>query len=201
MVYQTIEIGLLRQRPECGILNSVPLSAELYCMRVVIRSGPMLTTILMSAPRLVRTLAAATLGVSLFAVTTADVPAALARPLPVDQRIARLDAFFRKYRCPEPRYVREYLRAADANHLDYRLLPAISIRETQCGVHETANNRFGFHPGEGSFPSVSEGIDFMAQRLAGHPYYAGKNLDAKLFTYNPRPAYPGEVKRIMSEIE
>ena len=85
--------------------------------------------------------------------------------------------------------------------MDYRLLPALSIRETHCGLAERHNNYWGYHPGRQSFPSIQAGIDFVAQQLAENPPYRGKSLQEKLFTYNPLPAYPEEVKRIMRQIE
>ena len=118
-----------------------------------------------------------------------------------DSRSARLEKFFRRYRCPAPYHVSEYLRVADSYELDYRLLPAISIRETRCGATEKDNNRWGFHPGQEGFASIPTGIEFMAHRLAEHPLYKGKTLEDKLFTFNPRPAYPVEVQRIMRQIE
>jgi hypothetical protein len=118
-----------------------------------------------------------------------------------DPRIARLERFFHIYHCPEPYHVSDYLRAADDYQLDYRLLPAVSVRETLCGIAAVENNWWGFHNGTEGFPSIEAGIDFMAHRLAEHPYYKGKTLQQKLFTYNPRPAYPGEVARIMQKIE
>jgi hypothetical protein len=128
-------------------------------------------------------------------------PAVPIRQPAADPRIARLERFFGIYHCPTPYLVSEYLRAADDYQLDYRLLPAISIRETQCGATTTENNRWGFRNGEYNFPSLEAGIEFMAQRLAEHVYYKGKSLQQKLFTYNPLPAYPDEVTRIMQRIE
>jgi hypothetical protein len=119
-----------------------------------------------------------------------------------DPRATRLDAFFRYYHCPEPFHVLEYLRVTDNYGLDYRLLPAISIRETQCGIEESdENNHWGYHPGRQTFPSIEEGIDFVARQLAKNPLYRDKSLRDKLFTYNPMPKYPDEVKRIMRQIE
>jgi hypothetical protein len=40
------------------------------------------------------------------------------------------------------------------------------------------------------------GIDFVSRQLAEGSFYKGKSLDQKLFTYNPRVAYPEEVKWI-----
>lgn len=153
-------------------------------------------------------LAAAALALS--ATTTADIPAtaiAIARTRPQvqasqpDPRFARLAAIFHAYNCPPPHYIENYIHVADAYRLDYRLLPAISIRETTCGVTEKQNNRWGYHPGRQTFSSVEAGIEYVARQLAANPPYRGKTLNDKLFTYNPRPAYPGEVQQIMRQIE
>jgi hypothetical protein len=144
-------------------------------------------------------------GLALCATATADLPAVRMRPIPTlvsrpDARIARLEKFFRIYHCPAPQQVSEYLRAADGFGLDYRLLPAVSIRETLCGrTEKQPHNPWGYH--QESFPSTEIGIYFLAHRLTQHPFYKGKTLQDKLFTYNPRPAYPEEVKRIMEQIE
>jgi hypothetical protein len=147
-------------------------------------------------------------GILLFASTVADATvdtrpalAAAIQRSRIDPRVARLKTFFRLYNCPAPDYVSEYLRIADQNDLDYRLLPAISIRETQCGLHEKGNNWLGFHPDEVTFPSPLAGIEFIGRRLAEHPFYKGKSLEKKLFMYNPYPKYPGEVLWIMRQIE
>ncbi len=153
-----------------------------------------------------RSLGVAATVLALFSTTTTDVPAAMLRPTPApllfpDPRIARLSAFFRAYHCPAPHHIEDYLNAADNYGLDYRLLPAISIRETTCGVTEKENNRWGYHPGRQTFPSIEVGIDFVARQLAENPVYMGKTLNGKLFTYNPRQKYPVEVQQIMRQIE
>jgi hypothetical protein len=120
----------------------------------------------------------------------------------MDPRLLRLERFFKYYRCVVPYHASEYLRAADTYGLDYRVLPAVSIRETGCGKGDKQeNNLWGFHPGHQSFSSIEAGIDFLACRLTQHPAYKGKKLRDKLFTYNPLPAYPGEIERIMRQIE
>jgi hypothetical protein len=152
-----------------------------------------------------RLLGAAAAGLVLIASNTADVPVARVGATPAfasrpDPRIARLERFFRIYHCPAPLHTNTYLRAADGYGLDYRLLPAVSIRETLCGVSaRRLNNRWGYHTEE--FPSIEAGIDFLARRLTQHPLYKGKTLQGILFTYNPLPAYPEEVRRIMRQIE
>ncbi len=159
-------------------------------------------------PRRALAILAPVAGILLFSSAVADATvdtrpalAAAIKRSRIDPRAARLANFFRKYRCPAPNYVSEYLRVADQHDLDYRLLPAISIRETQCGVHDKGNNWLGFHPDEVTFPTPLAGIEFIGRRLAEHPFYKGKSLAKKLLTYNPYPKYPGEVLSIMQEIE
>lgn len=141
-------------------------------------------------------------GLALALASTADQAPPLLVVLAKDPRITRLERFFEHYNCPTPYYVSEYLRASDGYDLDYRLLPAISVRESLCGVFEQRlNNYWGYHPDRQSFPSVEAGIDYVARQLAQNHYYRGKSLPEKLFVYNPRPAYPIEVQRIMRQIE
>jgi hypothetical protein len=159
----------------------------------------MIVIIRLRPPRPPSALSLAAAALTLFATTTADATR-IPTP-PSDPRVARLAAFFRAYNCPAPHYVADYIQVADYYRLDYRLLPAISIRETTCGVAEKQHNRWGYHPGRQSFTSVEAGIDYVARQLAENPPYRGKTLREKLFTYNPRPAYPDEVKHIMRQIE
>ena len=148
-------------------------------------------------------------GILLFSSSVADATvdtrpalAAAIKRSRMDPRAVRLSKFFKMYNCPTPTYIPEYLRIADQNDLDYRLLPAISIRETQCGLHDKGNNWLGFHPDWSlQFRTPLEGIELVGKRLGQHPFYKGKSLEKKLFTYNPYPKYPGEVMWIMSQIE
>jgi hypothetical protein len=147
-----------------------------------------------------RMLGVAAMGMALSATTVADLPAQ-PRPQP-DPRIARLEKFFEIYHCPTPRYTSQYLRAADRYGLDYRLLPAVSIRETSCGkTANQRNNLWGYHPGRQEFPTIEAGLEVLARRLAEDSLYKGKALPDKLFTYNPVPAYVDEVTWIMRQIE
>jgi len=152
--------------------------------------------------RIAAAVGAALAGLTFSATTTADIPADRIPFSKSDPRAARLEHFFKTYHCPTPYPTFEYLRAADGYGLDYRLLPAVSIRETSCGRAERQqHNAWGYHPGHQEFPSVASGISFVAQRLAEHPLYKGKTMKEKLLTYNPRPAYPGEIDHIMRQIE
>jgi hypothetical protein len=174
-------------------------------MRVVLKMrsagalGCLQTAASMSLPRRIGLACA---GLALALSSTADQAPPLLVTVAPDPRVPRLQRFFQHYNCPIPYHVSEYLRASDDYELDYRLLPAISVRESLCGVSEqSVNNFWGYHPDRLSFPSIEAGIDYVARQLAQSPYYRGKNLVEKLFVYNPRPAYPQEVQRIMRQIE
>src|SRR5271165_4807539 len=97
------------------------------------------------------TLGAATI-LAMGANSSATLPPVPRKPA-LDPRVARIEAFFGRYRCPAPRHTKEYLRAADGYGLDYRLLPALSIRETHCGrTEKQPHNAWGYH--HQSFPSL-----------------------------------------------
>src|ERR1700742_778076 len=137
------------------------------------------------ARRVVFTLA----GLALAIASTADQTPPIQVTVAPDPRAPRLERFFHRYNCPAPYHVSEYLRASDGYNLDYRLLPAISIRESLCGVSERQMNNFwGYHPDRLSFPTIEAGIDYVARQLAESPFYRGKSLTEKLFVYNPRAA-------------
>lgn len=118
-----------------------------------------------------------------------------------DLRSARLQAFFNAYGCPGPLHIEDYLRAADTYGIDYRLLPAVSVRESTCGRYQRKNNHWGWDSAKVGFVSVANGIEYIAHQLARGRYYHGKTLDQKLRMYNPNPRYAAEVRKLMREIE
>jgi hypothetical protein len=155
-----------------------------------------------SVRRHVRFIAAASAGLAFCASTTTDVSASLAPLSRIDRRAEKLNRFFGSYNCPAPYHAEAYIHAADAYGIDYRLLPAISIRESHCGLEERQlNNWWGYHPGRCTFASIEKGIHYVSRQLGSEYPYKGKSLAEKLFTYNPRSAYPGEVEWIMRQIE
>lgn len=122
-------------------------------------------------------------------------------PAPPDTRAAKLKSFFQSHDCPAPYHIGEYLRAADVHSIDYRLLPALSVRESTCGRYQRLNNFWGWDSARSGFESVEKGIDAVARHLAEGRYYRGKTLKEKLSLYNPYPSYTGEVLSLMREID
>ena len=117
-----------------------------------------------------------------------------------DPRLSRLKQFFAERGCPLREAAVDFLIAADQNHLDWRLLPSISMIESSGGKDFRNNNVFGWDSSRGSFPSVRAGIHFVAAQLAKSKLYRGKNLESKLQTYNPLPDYVGRVKAVMQTL-
>ena len=117
---------------------------------------------------------------------------------PEDSRVAKLVSFFRAYDCPQPYHVTTYLRAADTNDLDYRLLPVISVLESSCGKYQRNNNHWGW--GTSSFPSVGAGIDFITKQLT-EGYFKNHNAQQKLSIYNPRPIYAKLGGKLLKELD
>jgi hypothetical protein len=119
---------------------------------------------------------------------------------PSDPRVEQLVVFFDHYRASTA-YINDYLNAADANQIDYRLLPAISIAESSGGIHACGNNWWGWQSCKGdNFGSVAAGIQYVAGQLDNGHYYRGKTIEEKLRAYNPNPAYAPRVQQFMREI-
>jgi hypothetical protein len=133
-------------------------------------------------------------------VVVALARAASAPEQPADERRLKLEAFFESYRCPAPYHVEDYLREADKNAIDYRLLPAISVRESTCGRHARLNNHWGWDSARSGFSSVKAGIRYLARALALSPKYKDKTIDGKLKIYNPNLRYVAEVMQLMEQI-
>ena len=117
-----------------------------------------------------------------------------------DPRLPILKKFLAENHCPIRKFASDFLEAADANDLDWRLLPSISIVESSGGKDYRNNNVFGWDSCKQNFPSVRDGIHIVASRLANSKLYRDKDVDSILRTYNPRPDYPARVKSVMRSI-
>jgi hypothetical protein len=118
----------------------------------------------------------------------------------IDPRLSQLQKYFGDRDCPLRDAAKDFLVAADQNHLDWRLLPSISIIESSGGKDYRNNNVFGWDSCKEKFSSVSAGIHFVARQLGKSRRYKDKDLDSKLQIYNPVPEYPQRVKAVMRAI-
>jgi hypothetical protein len=114
-----------------------------------------------------------------------------------NRRLQSLRNFFRKRNCPAAAVSAAFLEAAEANALDWRLLPSISFIESTGGKSAKNNNLFGWDSGRAAFGSAIESIRSVAYTLANSALYRNKDVDGILRTYNPSADYPGKVKSVM----
>jgi hypothetical protein len=128
------------------------------------------------------------------------VPQTSAIRKPVDPRTVRLHQFFTKLRCPIRDLADDFVRAADDNNLDWRLLPSISIIESGGGKAFKNNNVLGWGNGDLEFPTIRAGIHQVAFRLGRSSLYRNKSVTGKLHVYNPNEDYAPKVEAVMRRI-
>jgi hypothetical protein len=117
-----------------------------------------------------------------------------------DLRESILRRFLRDHHCPDASYAPVFVREADSHGLDWRLLPSISLVESGGGRHARGNNLFGWANGKSTFDSISEAIHHVAEALSHGRAYRGKDLEAKLTTYNHNVDYKEMVLSVMRQI-
>lgn len=122
-----------------------------------------------------------------------------------------IDTYFKEHDMPLAGTGMKMALEADKNGLDYRLLPAITARESTGGRHACKNatyNSFGWGSCKISFDSNEEAIETIAKHLGGKvettaKHYAEKTTKEILQKYNPPsivPHYADQVMRIMADI-
>ncbi len=141
--------------------------------------------------------------------TATDTPSAEEIALQEDResKAAKIDAYYAKYDLPLAGHGMQMVMSAEKNNLDWRLLPAIAMREsTGCKfIIQSNKNCFGF--GTAKYESFDQGIEIVGDHLGGAmpttaKYYANKDIKGKLKAYNSViPAYTTEIFSIMTKIE
>ena len=122
------------------------------------------------------------------------------KPAKPDPRTVRLQRFFTKLHCPVLNLSEDFIHAADDNHLDWRLLPSISVIETGGGKAYRNNNLFGWDNGDQPFPTLRAGLNLVAYKLGRSPLYRDRDVTGKLRIYNPDVSYPQKVIDVMNRI-
>jgi hypothetical protein len=141
---------------------------------------------------------------SIIAQATENISA----PKVVDTRAERIEAYFGKWNLPLGEHSEFLVEMADKYNLDWRLLPAIGMRETTGGKFACYNNPFGWGSCKIKFDTFEEAIETLARNLGGEnpktaSYYKNKTTEEKLYYYNGTvvPSYPSEVVKIMDRIQ
>ena len=136
----------------------------------------------------------------------------------IDPEVARqkaeaeaIDAYFSDHDMPLAGTGLKMVQEADANGIDWRLLPAIAVRESTGGKFDckkAENNPFGWGSCKISFKSLDKAIETVAMNLGGNnpntaSYYDNKTTKQILNSYNPPsivPRYTQQVIAIMNNI-
>ena len=117
-----------------------------------------------------------------------------------DPRIVKLHGFLSKLSCPIAGMAEDFIRAADANQLDWRLLPSIALIESGGGKAYRNNNIFGWNQGKQSFASIKSGIELVAFKLGRSPLYKRHDSLGKLRIYNENEEYAASVLTLMDRV-
>ncbi|MBI2120296.1 MAG: glucosaminidase domain-containing protein [Parcubacteria group bacterium] len=122
------------------------------------------------------------------------------------EKAAKIDAYFKARSMPLAGFGEKMVAAAESYGLDWRLLPAIAIRESSGGKQACGYNPFGWASCRIDFKSYGEAIETLARNLGGKnprtaAYYSGTTKE-KLHHYNGTvvPTYTQEVLDIMESI-
>lgn len=121
-----------------------------------------------------------------------------------------IDKFFASYDAPLEGYGMKFVLEAEKNDLDWRLLPAIAMRESTGGKQackRVTNSVFGYGSCKINFKSIDESIEAVSKSLGGNNpntarHYEGKTTLEILRKYNSViPSYTKQVVRIMKMIQ
>ena len=125
------------------------------------------------------------------------------------ERADAINKFFKSRSMPLHGTGMTFVLVAEKYGLDWRLLPAIGVRESSGGKAACGYNAFGWGSCKFgyNYQSYAEAIELVGKNLGGANkntarYYAGKSTEEKLYHYNGsvEPPYTGEVLAIMDMI-
>lgn len=117
-----------------------------------------------------------------------------------------IDAYFKARNMPLEGVGMKMVLEAEKNDLDWRLMPAIAVRESTGGkfaCKKAGFNSFGWGSCKIGFNSNEEAIETIAKNLGGnHPktekYYDNKTTKQILRAYNPPSIVPRYAEQVMS---
>ncbi|MBI3634223.1 MAG: glucosaminidase domain-containing protein [Candidatus Yonathbacteria bacterium] len=125
-----------------------------------------------------------------------------------DDHASKIDAYFAERNMPLEGYGSKMIAEAEKNDIDWRLLPAIAIKESSGGRFACGYNPFGWGSCKIKFSDYDTAIETIALNLGGNnphttQYYKDKTLIEKLHYYNNSvvPTYTAEVLEFMDLIE
>jgi hypothetical protein len=124
----------------------------------------------------------------------------------LDIRAVKINNYFNKYNMPLAGYGETFVTVADECDMDWRLLPAIAVRESSGGKHMQYNNPFGWGGARIPFENIEKSIYALGSNLCGNEpttakWYSTTSTYTKLYRYNGTvvKTYPNEVMWIMDQ--
>lgn len=126
-----------------------------------------------------------------------------------EEKAAKIDAYYARGSMPLEGYGMKMVLESEKHDIDWRLIPAIAVRESTGGKFACKNNPFGWGSCRIGFKDYNEAIEVVSAHLSGDMpttsrYYKGKSIRGILEAYNPPsvvPTYADEVIAIMEKIE
>lgn len=124
----------------------------------------------------------------------------------VKAKAEAIDAYFAKRDMPLEGMGQKMVEEAEINDLDWRLLPAIAVRESTGGKFDCKkvdHNAFGWGSCKIGFKSDEEAIETVARNLGGNNpktsmHYEDKTTKEILRAYNPPSVVPKYAEQVMS---
>lgn len=116
-----------------------------------------------------------------------------------DPRIETIRQFFVKVQSPGTKYAELFIQVADANKIDWRLLPTFAFLESGGGRVHVRNNIFGWDSGRVRFKTIEDGIRHVGRALTLGPY-KGKTPTQVIRVYNVYGNYHKKADKIMNLI-
>ena len=98
------------------------------------------------------------------------------------EQAEQIDNFFAAYDAPLKGHGMKFVLEAEKNDIDWRLLPAIAMRESTGGKHackSVPNSVFGYGSCKLSFNSIDESIKIVASSLGGNNPSTAQHYDNK----------------------
>ncbi len=118
-----------------------------------------------------------------------------------------IDNYFASKGAPLSGYGIKFVEEAEKNEIDWRLLPAIAMRESTggkfaCKNAKAPNNSFGWYSCKKGFDSVEESIEYISKTLSGNnenatAYNKDMTTEQILKKYNPDSIVPGYSKQVI----
>lgn len=120
-----------------------------------------------------------------------------------------IDTYFEEHDMPLHGTGMKMVIEAEKNDLDWRLLPAIAVRESTGGrfkCKKVENSFFGWGSCKIGFKSTNEAIEIVARNIGGNNpktahHYEGKDTKEILQKYNPPSIVPRYAQQVMSIME